>query len=253
MTYTTLNLGTPKFKRRLRKRVVPFAVSPCVEPGTISGTNILTDPGFENHLAETGGGPLGDSIPYDWSSVAGSQTEPDSGLLWPTASNPASSTWPDAPATSGWFAYYVTLSQNWEISSASPRSGTYHARWTKPSDTNNGLGLQPYGFSTCEGGFVVTGRINPGDYVRWLIWAKSSSASNAALQIHINYFNSAFGSVGSNSSSSTGLGTSYASIQVDGIAPANTYYLLTEIANTSAGALGTGATIDIDDCELEVS
>lgn len=253
MTYTTLKLGTPKFKRRFRKQTVPMAVSPCIEPGIITGSNILVDPGFENHLAETGGGPLGDSIPYDWSTVAGSQTEPDSGLLWPTASDPASSTWPAAPSTSGWFAYYETLSQNWEVVNTNPRSGTYHARWTKPSDTNNGLGLQPYAFSTCDGGFVVSGRVTAGDYVRWLIWSMSSSASNASLQLHINYFNASLGSVGSNSSASTALGTSYASIQIDGIAPANSYYLLVEITNTSAGALGAGATIDVDDCELEVS
>lgn len=251
MSHTMLTLGTPKFKRKLRKRTIPMAVTPCIEPSLITGSNILVDPGFENHLSVTGGGPLGDSIPYDWSTVSGSQTQPASGLLWPTASDPASSTWPAAPSSSGWFAYYLTLAQNWEVVTNNPRSGTYHARWTK-ADTADGPGLQPYGFCTCEGGFVLSGRIGPGNYVRWRIYAMGSSTL-AGLQLHINYFSSSFGSLGADSSASTSLGTSYASIEVDGFAPANSHYLLVEIDNTSAGGLAVGATIDVDDCELEIS
>lgn len=165
MTYTTLRLGTPKFKERPKERHVPLSVSPCIEPSTI-----LRDSGFETHIATTGGGPTGNEIPGETGEAF---------TIWSD----------DTMATdlTGWAAFDVMASSGtryWEASTASPRSGTYHARYI-PNPA-----IQPASYLTCIGGYPcspisagfqgVSATVSTGDYFRFGIWVKATEIAMGA-------------------------------------------------------------------------
>lgn len=238
---------------------------PCEEP-VVYGTNILADPSFENHLAETGGGPLANEIPGVYICSGGSGAE----VLVPA--------WTDATPYSGskWVGERNIPSGScqglnaakWFISTASPRTGTYHARFTKT--TNSSLQepgwLIPTFGATCETTIqlpentrnfkTASAVLNPGDFIRFKYYGKVSVAAiNGWPQATatISFFNASGVHLQQIGVASTTVGTSYESREISGIAPASTRYAVTRVDIFDLNTHASGYTADVDDCELELA
>lgn len=168
----------------------PRSVPPCSEP-TVYGANIIKDPNFELHLANTGGGPNGDELPgYEWGTTPTSWSE----LQW-------SDSWATPPTKSSG-GTLADLSTCWIsaglndlvtpnrvfISTSNPDSGTYHLRT---------VGTPLWIFFTqqrmCTGpnlgdefGYYYTGRCKTADFIRFS--ARMSAASARNVTMYVDFF-----------------------------------------------------------------
>ena len=90
MTYTHLRVGTSKLPSK-----PPRSNPPCTEP-YVKGANILRDPGFELHVSNTGGGPLGTEVAAEyWRPSGGGYTRDRQNLNWTngTVADPSLTGW----------------------------------------------------------------------------------------------------------------------------------------------------------------
>jgi hypothetical protein len=163
-------VGIPKFasKPPVRRR--------CVDE-LVYSANVLTDPGFELQLNAWGSGPnLANDMPH-YTVRVGFGGIP---LRWPESSDANSSNDPQAGNRSYWvqdFSNWVD-SRRWLISTANPRSGTYHARKVMTTaalygggDTNGTLYADQRTRCGAEGdgtsADLYTARVEAGDTVEW--------------------------------------------------------------------------------------
>ena len=194
---------------------------------------------MELHLANTGGGPNGDEVPYTLSA---------GGLYWPS-DNSKLSEW---SYLGGWHHYpgFGSAGQFWKISSTSPRSGTYNLRW---SATGSPRYVRAFGFQLCwlaSTDYVpVAAKVSPDDFIKFSFWAKVSSGT-PTINMRLLFTKGDVGltSTGIVSDSET-MGTSYAQHSIEAFAPADTVYLL----GAEFRPLTAGVTYDVDDATLEVS
>lgn len=227
---------------RLHQRVSDLPE--CTEP-FVYGANILREPGFESG----GGGPLGNEVP---------------GHLGPPSYEPHLLYWSDdseAPLSLGWYSHDVaTNSLAWRYSTASPLSGSTHLRAT---------GTSGFSIPTCYalGGIYCNApaidwesnlwaaRVDTDDVITLKVNVKSSSAVGS-IRLEIEPL-TVDGILGSDSEIATfALTTSYTQRQVVLTVPALDSGTATPIGYVRAGfravSVGTGQTVDVDDCTLEV-
>ena len=228
----------------------PRSNPPCTEP-YVTGTNILKDPGFELHIANTGGGPLGDEIP---AIALGAQT------VWTdNTTNPNTNY--------GWAAdSNISGSTRWQVVTTDPDAGTYHARTTNIGGaSNNGGELYVFGLYSCSlimGSSLWNGfsaRVEPGDYVRFKVRAKCSATTGAPLILLTLYWFEGVAGPDSSTvdSGSVALTTSYADYVFAAFVPTApnpgdnaTQFLRATIVGWGGQA---GTVYDVDSCELEMS
>jgi hypothetical protein len=139
------------------------------------------------------------------------------------------------------------------VSTADPRSGTYHGRTDLSGDFD--ILLRVYGFPDCD--FLAdrgtAARVEPGDFVRFGAWLKVTDTVNdpdAWLRLWFfdeTYLIDTFVQV-----ELPPLTTSYAYHEIDTITPSGYHYLWAEIEPNAHLTGGSGRFMDVDDCELEV-
>lgn len=249
MTFTRLTLGEPRLRGKASGGTAEEA---CTEDITY-GTNILKDPGFEQHLGNTAASSWSDSIPTDATSTA--QT-PESGLLWVDEGEFDDSLWtPVTNTASGWFHPFFSNEAEadyfWIVSTANPRSGTHHARFTKHASTASSPDFAPYVQGRCSTPFnPYSTRIAPGDFIELTFWSTISTTTNSpTAHAFFAFFDSSFAGAGTDIGTDSALSTSYTSFSHSSIAPAGAYYAY---AMLQISFMGAGAIVDIDDVTLEL-
>lgn len=232
-------------------------VETCLEP-LIYAENLLRDPGFENHLSWTGGGPTGDAIPMS-SDTHSSFTECKSGLAWPDGGTDFN-TWPCAVELplqnqSNWCSIDGDAEDHWwKVSDADPLAGQYHARWTKGPATNNAPSLTPFQQGTCVGSHVYSCRVFAGDTVNFSYNIKASTLTGGPTSnVFITWVGTQYLFFGEFAEvNNVPMATSYQEVAISGQAPSWALYALIEIDPSPGGGFPVGAFIDIDECQLEV-
>ena len=224
-----LVIGTPRIPAKPPRRM------PCTEARLV-GSNILRDPGFENHISATGGGPNGDEIPYDGVALPGE----------------VRSRWSDdsaAPSSSGWMADTDELAgSRWYIETANPRTGTYHVRYGP--DMVAGTALWPVAVDVCawpDGDFGrATSKVVEGDLVDLsFYWMGSSVSGSPTIMWGIQWLDFE-GTYMSQSDDTSSVSTSYVQYDISAVAPASAVFVLPFISRLSDS--NAAAVHDVDDC-----
>lgn len=225
-----LVIGTPRIPAKPPRRI------PCTEARLV-GSNILRDPGFDNHLSATGGGPNGDEIPYDGISLPGE----------------VRARWSDdsaSPSSSGWMADLDELAgSRWKISTANPRTGTKHARYGP--NMVAGTALWPVAVDICawpEGDFGrATSKVFPGDLVSLsFYWMASSISGSPTIMWGIQWLDAA-GNYISQVDATSSVSTSYVQYgPTSAAAPSTAVFVLPFISRLSDS--NSAAVHDVDDC-----
>lgn len=249
MTYTYLRVGTKPFRSK-----PPRKGAPCSEP-IVYGTNILKDPGFELHDANVPNGPAGYDFPGDG---FGPGSTPIGSLYW-DATNITDTLYYD---TNGWAVFSNNSGGDGlpVLSTANPRSGTYHWRVSYPPATISGAETYPIpvGGKYCtkiSGRWqAYSARVEPGDFVRFGVYAMANTTTGTpTIQMSIGFYDSAAASITTVTGTATSLTTGYVWYESTAVAPASSYAIAVEAnlwANTSQSAT---LTFDVDDAVLEVS
>jgi hypothetical protein len=158
----------------------------------LTGTNILTDPSFENHVSATGLTeiPIWD---YNYPTVGTGSKVSDSGLVSRNGT-------PLAYRASGWASDNSggNLTYGWEVATDDPRSGTYYAKHTNsgnPAYSPQYMHhLWPVGVYLCDPSgandrhVAMTAVISPGDTMDFSIWAKGDGSRNSTFKIGFQYY-----------------------------------------------------------------
>ena len=235
---------------------VPAVLEDCA----ITGTNLLRDPGFELAITSlTNGGPNGNEIPWGASGPVNEYAWPSEGI-------------PNPPTDPGLnFGYYMDALSSADsfpaiVSTANPRSGAYHYRWTIDSSAGflgGGIYMVGSGSPGSAGPEwethhpeppLITGGVSVGDTIDVGSYQMSPAAGITAFGVqHIVAFYEDDGT--------------YISTQVDGFTLQSTYTLTESIFTAPANSayfdvfivpVGTtfgqqGSTIDIDDLYVTVT
>lgn len=237
MTQSRLTIGTPKIPAK-----PPRGKPPCREP-IVYGANILKDPGVELQLANFGGGPLGNEIPQ-FVGV------PVTGLRW--------SDHTAGPSKSYFIQDQLAINETvrWHVSTANPRSGTYHLRL---SDTTNDAHpwVQLGQANGCPAGLpFYTAVVQPGDFVKWSMWAMASSTAILPIfSFYVLFMDAAYSYIGPffQGADDTPLPSSYTQFSVEGFVPATAAYAELWIYGVGQDDNTATAThYDFDDFVLEV-
>lgn len=243
-----LVIGTPRIPAKPPRRI------PCLEP-YILDDQILADPGFET--VSGNGGPLGDEFPEIDASGTGPPGLPTGVMYWPSdlSAAPISSKWCQRePATS--------FANRWKISTAGPRTGSYHARWTKNAGLAVTAGwLMPVGFTLCRvdqfGPFALpfTARVEPGDLIYASAYFKHIGGTGSEDFVFIECFSNYpdLLSVGASAGPLSTIGASYTLLDRSMVAPAGAKYCRVEYRVAWLGTAGSSVTIDVDDATVSVT
>lgn len=242
MTYTNLTLGTPKFKPRIKERPVPMYITPCLE-SLLTGPNVLVDPSLESQLSVAPNGPAGDEIPsnYDYNQYKWSDNSIipyDAGFQVIEASIHVSS-----------------YTSRWRIISTSPRTGTYHLRY---SGTSSGDGFMILGGRLCappvntSTAFLgnYTAFCEPGSSFDGSFWAKAGSGT-PSIQTQLSFYNHD-GDELSLSSMDHALTTSYSEVTRTAMAPSSSSFVVLYVSFPSSPA-DPGTIFDYDDFVIGIT
>lgn len=227
-------------------------ITPCTEIVRVTGANILRDPGFETHSATTPTGPDGEHFAGE--NGAAGLAGLGFGLEWIDDTRAD-----DLIDVSGWFVFNnPDPSYYWRISTANPRSGTYHARYEFVAE---GIGatvqpdsLIPMGGKTCDP-TPWSARVVAGDVVTFTAYVYiSDNTDDWEGDIFFQFFDTNFDEVGNDPGSFTALsGGSYVQCTYSQVVPAGGVYAWANVLPFSNSVFTTDAMIDIDDCTLEVA
>lgn len=199
------------------------------------GANILTDPGFENFVANSGG--------WHWPS----RPKMLETYLLPklNITCPSYMMWPDLTCTDetlvGWFQVTGPYEsdgskedQGWKVSVHDPHTGDYHAVWW---EWNNG-GIPPGELGVISP-FIdapFSARVNPGDTVTWSGYAKVDSITGTPqMFLVIRFYAPNFSIIGGYQSTTSSLTTTYTQYSVSGVAPSGTHYIRAYFAFVGSG------------------
>ena len=230
----------------------------CTEP-LILGDNILRDPGFEFHNANVPIGPVPMTIPGDGFSAGGN---PGS-LRWNT-DLVEGNLYYDLNGWAVWSNNFGVLPGSGEpvISTANPRSGTYHWRVTYLTGASFGSETYPIpiGGRYCElrTGLIqgYSARVEPGLTVRYSQYMMVSNTTDGPFNVNreIAFYDADFVQISSVVPSPIALTTSYVKHEVSTTAPANAFVCVAEFDIENSYELTLSPThFDVDDCVLEVS
>lgn len=234
---------------------------PCEEP-LVYGANILRDPGVELQLANWGGGPNNDEIPYfpdatPWSSFFGVWES-----YWPSndsATNLDDMFWAQEGPVGG-ITFAVPT-----IATTSPHAGTYHVSWVFAGGTTYTRGSIVYPVrrfcADTKAGFTgipaqtprfYTARVEPGNFIKWSGYFKSANGDGAPkVSMRMGTRDDLGGSSESFYNDNQTLTTSYAEYSVSAFAPSTAKFVQVWCYITKTGTLTN--TIYGDGFAFEVS
>ena len=217
-------IGTPRIPAKPPRRI------PCTEPDPPTG-EYLIDPGFEN-----------------WVDT------------WGTTLIPKEPLWPSADFHKPWRQEFFGPSDEWDVVTTDPDTGTYHIETTIPVSGSSGTKAKwiesnrvmhclPGGFK-----FRTAGAVRPGATVTWEVRAKVSSVADGQPQISLPVdFLTATGSgtgAGTSLVFMEDLTTSWATYTCEGAAPPNAAFMRAFIWPGHVVASSTVKTVRIDTCSL---
>lgn len=241
----------------------------CSEAHVCTTGNLLSDPGFENHLANTEAENWGNAIPWDNNRIGGHESARL--LVWPDPDNPIDEfEWPFVSESdqSGWcvpFSGSQEAFQNkWVVSNASPRTGQYHARYSPPEPGWGMPHIAPFLQYTCNPMIEFGGQnryqaysliVKPGDEVTYSVWAKATDVSlNPELAMQWWFQNEYYRGAGLFSDDDVLLTTDYQQISFTATAPQGAKYAIAilEPSNPSSNIVPPGEFVDLDDGEMYI-
>lgn len=252
---------------RLRDPSGPF--DECEDPPAICGSNTLSDPGGENHIALTGGGPDGDEIPI-WAEWFNGFFYQDQQLKWNGGTNgPANTKYVQYESEPGEIG---TTQFPWRVvTTGTPHSGSSHFKTT--SMNGGGWGptfLFPVEFKKCPYISAASDDLNPpwilsriseGHTIDFSFWAKVGPGSGDARLSGIIFWLNEEGHFqlgGAQGWADTPiLTTTYTKYIYTGFtAPAGTSYFLWQIGPDALAnnvPSGTQRDVYVDDLEIIVN
>lgn len=235
----------------------------CVEP-VVYGSNVLHDPGFENTITATGGGPSGNEI-------GGVETFTSNTVVWPSDGSLAGTlggglvdpwNWLQKPGSRPQFGAGTPA---WYIDTANPDSGAYHARISFDSNSSSSRPSQLLAgnFKGCvqpvdpfDSGFGVPAwRVDQGATIRSSVRIMASTTGNGEqFLIHHSFYDANWEFIANDAGpkDNTFVSTSYETKMFESIAPPGTHYFILQIEavrHTNTG--GPLVTFDLDSMVLE--
>lgn len=240
-----------RVKRSVRPRENPhihrqkiYSSEGCTEPH-VTGP-IIVDTSLESYLSLTSGGPTGDGVP-----MIDEFYTPGPPLTWYDKSSAEE---PFAPQLiSSGNGITASTTDRLHVSSANPRTGTYHARWGSNAaftdlTFKNGrvcvLGDPQSSDLTGTWAGFYSARVEPGDIVTWGAWF--DAASSMTMRLFMDFYDSGQIWVSFESSDRT-IGTTYAYEEYIIAAPANAHYVVV------GGESRNFVTVDADDFGLTIT
>lgn len=256
MTTTYLRVGRGRWPSKPPKG----NPSPCVDEA-VYGANILRDPGFELHA-----GNGFDNYGVDGEDFAAglrTDTSPLGQLYWdaerPTTPLAVIDSYYDDAGWSIWetydpATYPLFAAQTPVLSTANPRSGTYHIRWSVPDEFDNEIEIEPLGGQTCENDRAYSAVVAAGDTITWSGYVNVAVSAGVAWTgyVAVGYFASDQTHLAPATSeySETGVTLgSYTLISVSATVPADAKYAVCGFGAYTSGITGA-TTVDFDDCTL---
>lgn len=200
-------------------------ITPCLEPRLTD--ELLLDPGFEEHVANFGSTEI-----------------------------PAHVNLPSPRFNTKWINQSVNLTSGWAVSTSGPDVGTYHARASVLSGTNQATEpMWAVRDWSCSIGFAYSAIVAEGDLLDWTIRMKASQVASGTptSRLFIGWYDVDFSNISFTSTTSNALTTSYATYTMGGIAPASSHFARAFVHPIVTGAAGVGTTFDLDTCSLVLS
>lgn len=224
-----------------------IGAAPTCPEAVTKNVNVLRDPSFDNGLV-----------------IAPEYSPSSTVILGTTFGVPnASGTLSDHDTV----GYYMdndlaSINPEWfSISTANPRTGTSHARWTDPGGSAS---QDPYitavGLESCQTPLsaswehhLVSCRIDAGDTITFTAYVEDTSVSvSSTLWSMQVVYKSGTGSVSGLIDTGYGSQSSYTQITGTGTAPTGAQYALCSVI-VEADEASTGETFDIDDVSVVVT
>ncbi len=207
---------------------------PCTEPRILG--NLLTDPGFESILADTGGGSEGDEIStfayfYDY-FLFGNVGLSGSYQYWRDKAFAPFNHWTQSDGGGS----PSPSSDRVHVSTSNPRTGAYHVRWGSNAAFGDvvfsqqqlcTLGDPASADLTGQWGGQYSARVDPGDTVTWGAFLEASTGTNT-VRIRASYWKQDQSSAADFFPDYT-IGTTYAYRELVTVAPADAYYVVVSI------------------------
>lgn len=211
--------------------VISLAKAPTGGPQTIdpyfTGGNILTDPGFENFVDNSGGW-------YYWDRPGGatSYTIPKLTIHCPRylyypdltcITQPSFVAWAQSSGT--YQTSDLREDHSWKVSTHDPHSGDYHAMWVRWLDDS---GFPPGNIMPFSPFISAphSARVEPGDTVTWSAYLYYAGDGWQGSTVPILQFYNSGGSIVHQAQGATSsLTTTYTQYSVSTTAPAGSYYL----------------------------
>lgn len=209
--------------------VISLAKSPTGGPQTIdpyfTGPNILTDPGFENfvdnsggwhHLDRSWGGSTTYTLPLltvncpTYLYLPGLTCMPEALIAWAQLNGP-------------YTINDLTADTGWKVTISNPHSGDYHAIWL--DWISNSIPGEIVAFSP----FISaphSARVNPGDTVTWSAYLMITDVRGTPQTFpYLQFFNSSGSAIWTTLGTATNLTTTYAQVSMNVVAPAGSHYV----------------------------
>lgn len=216
----------------LAKAVAPGGAPESIDP-YFRGPNVLTDPGFENTVANSGGWYWKDrpggsdmhSLPYLDLSCPTWLRYPDG-----TCAEKSFISW--AHCTGPYIVDDLRLDACWKVSTWNPDSGYWHALWVSWNQGGTGRGgnlpgeicvLNPW----LSGPFSA--RVNPGDSVTWSVRATTAPYLGSQALAHVRFYSGSYTNLAIVSGTPVTLTASYQTVSMSTVAPPGTVYVRGEV------------------------
>lgn len=248
------------YVRAISRTVPAVTVDGGCSEDLVYGSNILRDPGFENHLTDVPSGPAGQDFPSGnmvggatlgrvyWDLPGGSPNYITDDLYYDTNGWAVWQTYDSTsdPSIVGIQPY---------VSTANPLSGTHHYRADVPADYVDQWVIAPVGGGTCTSPrLAYSCRVEPGDTIAWGANAMKSNAADT-WQVYTDF---AFYDVDHNNLGGGPydayqlLTSSYNLVDQAYFAPANAHYARVVLGFFAQSGFHAAVTVDVDDAYLSL-
>ena len=224
-------------------------IQPCLEL-PVKGASLLEDGGFENYVSDTGR-----------TDFARRGFTPFPSLRW-MDDTPAEPWVGGGKLGLNWFERESNTEweDEWTVSTANPRTGTYHARAVNlagPDHTSNSLSTGKYWVCDFDGTtgmpiwFVEPGYVMSATCYAMVTASMIGGGSNQLILMSINYYDIDYMFMSQASNSPNNLSGSYQQFSVSAVAPVGAVYGEFTMID-SQSSISVASTYDVDDVTLSI-